>query len=324
MSEEKFLITGAMGCIGAWVVRNLVHEGVHTTVFDLSTNKHRLELIMSDAEITQVDFIHDDITDTEAVKTAVTANNITHIIHLAALQVPFCKANPPVGAAVNVVGTVNVFEAAKAAAIQQIVYASSVAVYGRKDEYADRLLPHDAPLHPHNHYGVFKQANEGTARIYWQDDGIASIGLRPYTLYGPGRDQGMTSTPTKAMLAAARGETYHISFGGYNGFQYNDDVAKIFIQAARTPYQGADVFNIRGTVAHMSEVVSAIEAAEPSARRRITYEEPALMLPEGQDDTELRRLLGDIPDTPLADGIAKTIAHFKKAIAAGRLPDTSQ
>jgi len=323
MSEEKFLITGAMGCIGAWVVRNLVREGVHTTVFDLSTNKHRLELIMSDAEITQVDFIHDDITDTEAVKTAVSANNITHIIHLAALQVPFCKANPPVGAAVNVVGTVNVFEAAKAAAVQQIVYASSVAVYGRKDEYADRLLPHDAPLHPHNHYGVFKQANEGTARIYWQDDGIASIGLRPYTLYGPGRDQGMTSTPTKAMLAAARGETYHISFGGYNGFQYNDDVAKTFVQAARIPLQDANVFNLRGAVAHMSEVVAAIEAAEPAAKGRITHEEASLMLPEGQDDTELRRVLGDIPNTPLVDGVAQTIAHFKKTIAGGRLPKTS-
>ena len=223
----------------------------------------------------------------------------------------------------NVVGTVNVFEAAKAAGIQQIVYASSVAVYGRKDEYPDRLLAHDATLHPHNHYGVFKQANEGTARIYWQDDGIASIGLRPYTLYGPGRDQGMTSTPTKAMLAAARGEAYHISFGGYNGFQYNDDVAKIFIQAARTPFHDAGVFNLRGAVAHMSEVVAAIEAAEPSAKGRITYEEASLMLPEGQDDRELRHLLDDIPNTPLADGVAQTIAHFKSAIADGRLPKTS-
>ena len=278
---------------------------------------------MNAGEIAQVVFIHGDITETEAVKAAVVDNNITHIIHLAALQVPFCKANPPAGAAVNVVGTVNVFEAAKAAGIQQIVYASSVAVYGRKDEYPDRLLPHDAPLHPHTHYGVFKQANENTARIYWQDDGIASIGLRPYILYGPGRDQGMTSTPTKAMLAAARNEAYHISFGGTNGFQYNDDVAKTFIQAARTPFQGAEVFNLRGAVAHMSEVVTAIEAAEPSARGRITYEEASLILPEGQDDVELRRLLGDIPNTPLVDGVAQTIAHFKQSIAGGRLPQSS-
>ena len=103
----------------------------------------------------------------------------------------------------NVVGTVNVFEAAKAAEIQKVVYASSIAVYGGKDEYEGELLPHHALANPHTHYGVFKQANEGTARIYWQDDGIASIGLRPYTLYGPGRDQGLTSTPTQAMLAAS-------------------------------------------------------------------------------------------------------------------------
>ena len=324
MSEERFLVTGAMGCLGAWVVRNLVREGVETAVFDLSTNKQRLELIMDADEIAQVTFIYGDITNTAAVKTAVSDHNISHIIHLAALQVPFCKANPPVGAAVNVVGTVNVFEAAKAAGIGQVVYASSVAVYGRKDEYPDRLLPHDAPLHPHTHYGVFKQANEGTARIYWQDDGIASIGLRPYTLYGPGRDQGMTSTPTKAMLAAARGEAYHISYGGYNGFQYNDDVAKIFIQAARTPAEGANVYNLRGSVAHMSDVVAAIEAAEPSAKGRITYEEAPLVLPEGQDDAELRRLLGDIPQTPLAEGVAQTIAHFKQAVADGRLPNTGE
>jgi nucleoside-diphosphate-sugar epimerase len=323
MSDEKFLVTGAMGCLGAWVVRNLVQEGVKTAVFDRSANKQRLQLIMRADEIAQVNFIHGDISDTEAVKTAVVANNISHIIHLAALQVPFCKANPPVGAAVNVVGTVNVFEAAKAASIQQIVYASSVAVYGRKDEYPDRLLPHDAPLHPHTHYGVFKQANEGTARIYWQDDGIASIGLRPYTLYGPGRDQGMTSTPTKAMLAAARGEAYHISFGGYNGFQYNDDVAKIFIQAALTPFKGAGVFNLQGAVAHMSEVVAGIEAADPTAKGRITYEDAPLVLPEGQDDAKLRALLGDIPNTSLTDGVAQTIAHFKQAVADGRLPASS-
>lgn len=322
MADEKYLVTGAMGCLGSWVVRNLVREGVKTTVFDLGTDKQRMELIMSEREIAQVSFIQGDITDTKAVKSAA-AHDITHIVHLAALQVPFCKANTPVGAAVNVVGTVNVFEAAKAAGIQQIVYASSVAVYGRKDEYAERLLPHAAPLRPHNHYGVFKQANEGTARIYWQDDGIASIGLRPYTLYGPGRDQGMTSTPTKAMLAAARGETYRISFGGYNGFQYNDDVAKIFIQAARTPFQGADVFNLRGTVAHMSEVVAAIEAAEPAAQGHITYEDAPLMLPEGQDDSELRHLLGDVPTTSLEDGVGQTIAHFKLAIADGRLPKNS-
>jgi nucleoside-diphosphate-sugar epimerase len=322
MQSEHFFITGGMGCIGAWTIRNLVQQGIPVTVFDLSTDRHRLELIMSPDEIGQVKYLQDDLTNTENVARAVAESGATHIIHLAALQVPFCRANPALGAAVNVVGTVNMFEAAKQAGIKQLVYASSVAVYGKKEEYDTELLPHDAPLHPHTHYGVYKQANEGTARIYWQDDGIASIGVRPYTIYGPGRDQGMTSTPTAAMLAAAKGESYHISFGGCNGFQYADDVAKILIQAAHTPFEGADAFNIKGTVAHVSDVIAAIEAAEPGAQGRITFEDKPLVLPEGQEDDSLRGVLGDIPNTPLREGVAQTIAHFKQALAEGRLKES--
>lgn len=319
MEKSRFLVTGAVGCIGAWVVRNLVRQGIPTTAFDLSENKDRLRLVMGPAELAQVSFVQGDITDLEQVKQAVAGSGATHIIHLAALQVPFCKANPPLGAAVNVIGTVNLFEAAKAAGIPQIVYASSVAVYGNKERYPEKLISHDAPLHPLNHYGVFKQANEGTARIYWQDDGIASVGLRPYTVYGPARDQGLTSTPTKAMLAAARGEPYHISFGGSNGFQYADDIARTFIAAAVKPYAGAAVFNIQGSVAHMSELVAAIEKAAPAVTGKITFDDLPLPFPEGQRDDELRQWLGQVPYTPLEEGVARSIALFREALADGRL-----
>ncbi len=320
MSDERFFLTGALGCIGAWTARNLVREGVDVTIFDLGSNRSRLDLLMEPDEVARIHFIQADITDTDRVRAAMEESGATHIIHLAALQMPFCRANPPLGAAVNVVGTVNVFEAAKKLGIQQVVYASSIAVYGYADEYAEEQVGNDAHLHPLNHYGVYKQANEGTARIYWQDDGIASIALRPYTIYGPTRDQGMTSTPTKAMLAAARGESYQISFQGVNGFQYAEDVAKTFIQAARTPFQGAGVYNLAGSIVDMSAVVAAIEAAEPSAAGRITTAETVLPFPLGFDDSELRKILGDIPFTPLEEGVAATISHFKTAIAAGKLP----
>ena len=163
------------------------------------------------------------------------------------MQLPFCKEDPPEGVAVNVLGTINVFEVAKRSGLRKVVYSSSAAVYGLSDEYPPRAFPHEAPLDPRSHYGVYKQANEGNARVYWIDDGITRIGLRPHVVYGPGRDQGMTSSPTKAMLAAARGEPYHISFGGRFGFQYVDDVARLFIKAARSDFQGAGVFNIGGT-----------------------------------------------------------------------------
>lgn len=319
MSKEHFFVTGALGCLGAWVVRNLIREDVPVTTYDLGSSQHRLALIMSPDEIARVNFVSGDVTDSEAIASAMQAAATTHVIHLAALQVPFCKANPVLGARVNVVGTVNIFEAAKKMGLRHVVYASSVAVYGTRDEYADRLLKHDAPLNPKNLYGVYKQANEGTAAIYHQDDSIHSIGLRPYTIYGPGRDQGMTSTPTKAMLAAAAGQPYRITYGGYNGFQYVDDVARTFIQAARSRHEGVNVYNLGGSIAHMAEVVEAIEAAAPDAAGKITFEEQPLALPDGTEDSALRQAVGDLPYTPLTEGVRQTIDHFRQALAGGKV-----
>ena len=110
------------------------------------------------------------------------------MIHLAALQVPFVRADPVLGARVNVVGTVNVLEAVRRRADRMgpLVYASSIAVYGAAGTLA-------ADDHPGTLYGVFKRANEGTALRYFEDYGVSSIGLRPHTVYGPARDQGLTS-----------------------------------------------------------------------------------------------------------------------------------
>ena len=319
MAEERFLLTGALGCIGAWVVRNLIQADIPTTILDLGSNPHRMQLIMSDAEIAQVRFITGDITDLATVERAFGESGATRIIHLAGLQVPFCKADPPLGARVNVVGTVNIFEAARRAGLPRVVYASSIAVYGLAEEYPGGPLAHDAPMLPRTHYGVYKQANEGTARIYWLDDGLSSIGLRPYTVYGPGRDQGMTSTPTKAMLAAALGQPYHISFGGRTDMQFADDVARAFIRAAQAPFEGAEVFNLRGSVVSMAEIVAAIEAVEPAMRDQITFEAAGLPFPVEMDDTPATAALGPLPRTPLAEGVARTIEIFKQALAAQRL-----
>ncbi len=319
LNPQRFLVTGALGCIGAWVVRNLVREGTPVAVLDLASNPHRLRLILSDEELARVQFIAGDITDLAAVEAAFKDSAATHVIHLAGLQVPFCKADPPLGARVNVVGTVNIFEAAKRAGLKRVAYASSIAVYGLSDEYPEGPIPHDAPLKPRNHYGVYKQANEGTARVYWLDDGISSVGLRAYTVYGPGRDQGLTSSPTKAMLAAAAGRPFHISFGGRCAYQFADDVARAFIHAARAPFEGADVFNLRGSVAHMREVVAAIESAAPEVKDKITFDDKPLPFPEDMDDAAFTHALGRISETSLTDGVRQTIDIFRRALAEGKI-----
>jgi UDP-glucuronate 4-epimerase len=323
MPNDRFLITGALGCIGAWTVRNLVREETPVVVFDLASDPRRLKLIMSDDELARVTFVTGDITDLEALERALDDHAITRVIHLAALQIPFVRANPPLGARVNVVGTVNVFEAVarRRDRIGSLVYASSAAVYDAVDAGESGVVAHGAAGHPTTLYGVFKQANEGTARVYWQDARVASIGLRPYIVYGPGRDQGLTSSPTKAMVAAALGKPYHIPYGGRAAYQYADDVARTFIACARAPFQGAEIFNLGGSVATMGEIVAAIEAAAPEVRGLITFDDKPLPFPEAFDAAPLEQVIGALPFTPLARAVADTIALFRERIAAGVMPD---
>ena len=249
---ERFLVTGALGCIGAWTVRGLVRDGAQVVALDVGSDARRLRLIMTPDELAAVSFVTGDITDLASVEAVLDGNGITNVIHLAALQVPFCRADPPRGALVNVVGTVNIFEAVRrrADAMAPVVYTSSMAVYTADD--ADPVtgrLTVDAVPHPPNHYGVYKQANEGNARIYWLDTGLSSVGVRPMTVYGVGRDQGMTSGPTKAIVAAVLGLPYRVSFSGPTMYQYAPDVARTLIAASRTAVEGAHVFNLPGEVA---------------------------------------------------------------------------
>jgi UDP-glucose 4-epimerase len=94
MSEERFLVTGAVACIGVWVLRNLVREKVPVAAFDLEEKHERLSLILNDGEIAKIQFLQGDVSNYQAVENALKESRATRVIHLAALQLPFCKANP--------------------------------------------------------------------------------------------------------------------------------------------------------------------------------------------------------------------------------------
>lgn len=311
-----YLVTGSMGCLGVWTLYHLVNSGKQAVSFDLSDNRSRLNLLLSHEQQQAITFIKGDITDATSVLEVFQSRNITHVIHLAALQVPFCRANPTLGAQVNVVGTVNIFEAAKACNVKHITFASSVAVYGPPESYASKLVPSDAAFDPRTLYGVYKAANEGTAKIYWQDHGISSIVLRPYTVYGVARDQGMTSEPTKAMLAVAAGKPFEISFGGVMQFHFASDVARQFIEASESQVDGAYAFNLGTTPVAVADIVSIIRRIKPTAQ--VTSGSTLLPFPEGLDAGRLKQVI-KTPETHLEQGIAQTIDHFERCLAQGLL-----
>jgi UDP-glucose 4-epimerase len=321
MKDQVFLVTGAHGFIGAWVVKRLLEERARVVTFDSYADPRRLRSIIDDDEIESTLFVEGDITDPDKVLSVITEHDVTHIIHLAGLQVPSCRANPRLGALVNVVGTINVFDAATKTnnQVHQIVYASSAAVFGKPEDHA--ASEHEASSTT-SHYGAFKRCNEENARVYFLDSGISSIGLRPLTVYGVGRDFGVTSDPTKAMKAAIVARPFHIRFGGRTDFLFAADCADAFINCARKKIDGAYVFNLHGDTVSIADIVSAIEELAPGARGSITFDDKPMAIPDELDDTALQKMLGEVNHTPYKAGIRATMARFSQLHNEGRL-DTS-
>lgn len=316
---ETYFITGAHGCIGSWIVKSLVERGDSAVVFDRSDDPRRLRAIMEPEQLANVRYILGDITDGPEVQQALDQSNATRVIHLAGLQVPVCKADPVGGALVNVVGTLNVFQAARTIGVRNVVYASSAAVYGLNDD--DAVLDETAACEPSTHYGVFKRANEGNARIFYLDHGLCSIGLRPLTVYGVNRDSGLTSDPTKAMKSAVLGRPFHIRFGGATDFQYVADTAAAFIACADQTPEGAQVFNLHGETVTVKRITDLINQVANAAL--ITFGGPPIPIAPALDDAAIRRLIGDLPSTPLETGMRETMDRFAALRDAGTL-DTAE
>ena len=191
----RYLITGAQGFFGAWIIKNLLddeHVASPSDIIaaDINPNDGIFSQILSPSQISQLRREYFDITNFDKLQSVFNKYAPNYVIHLAGLQIPTCRAKPILGGTVNVIGTLNVFECVKQyndnhqhSKIKSIVYASSAGICGKKEDYLPSTSVDDDDVHiPRTHYGVFKLCNEGNARIYFQDHGIASVGLRPLTV----------------------------------------------------------------------------------------------------------------------------------------------
>ncbi len=302
------LVTGAGGCIGSWVLALLARAGVPACALDLTEDERRPRLLIEERELEKIRWRTGDISDFETVVRTLEAVRPCAIIHLAALQVPFCKADPVAGAKVNVVGTVNVFEAARRLGIRRLAYASSIAAYGAMDEGHGAM---------HTLYGAYKHCDEQIAKVYSEDWGVHSLGIRPGVVYGVGRDQGLTSKTTVAILAAAAGKPYEVPFSGGVSWLYAGEVASAFIHAVARERPGAPVFDMNGVYAPVEEGLRILKTLAPSAA--ITASGQPLAFPMHLPDKPLRDFLGDYGEMPLAEGIRETYVAFRSLIRRGML-----
>jgi nucleoside-diphosphate-sugar epimerase len=306
MNDETrpVLITGATGFLGAWTIARLIEARRPVVASDLTCDTRRLDQLLPAEAQASISWRTCDVTDGDAVQAIVAEVRPSVIIHLAALQIPACRANPVRGAEVNVIGQINVFEAASRHGVDRVIYTSSVAAKPRG--------PANAPA---NLYGVFKKAGEEIARIYWEEHGISSLGLRPFIVYGAGRDDGETSAITKAIRAAALGEPYAMPFTTRSCFQYAGEVAEIFRRCAETRWQGALLSDLTTEVNSTDELLAVIRAEVPGAL--ITPSDRVRLSPTGGfDNAPLKAVIGDWPHTTLAEGVRETLRQYR-ALADG-------
>lgn len=304
------LITGAGGCIGAWVLYLLHQQGDSAVAFDLSEDRRRLDLLYDEpADAPDIQWETGDIADSERVAEVFARHNPRAVIHLAALQVPYCVATPALGASVNVIGCVNVLESAKTCGAT-VAYASSVAATAM-ESYSDGWKQ--------TLYGAYKVCNEQTARVYWEDAGVPSIGIRPAVVYGAGRDRGMSAAPTFAMLAAALGRKYVTPFRGAVGFVHSGEAAAAFIRAANAATEKARVFTLDGQTQTVEEVCEMIRAKVPGAD--VDCSGDALPFPSGagDDDAPLRECIGEYRRPSFSEGLSETIDFFMRRIQQNRI-----
>ena len=293
---EKIIIFGGCGFLGSWIVRAFLKKGYSVSIFDLKIQKELLSNVIGE-EINKIKFINGDITNFDQVQEA--TNNMDHVINLAGLMTPDCSSNPILGAKVNLLGSINVFEALKKNNIKFLVYASSAGVFGQKDHYY--------PF-PETHYGAYKLAVEGVARAYFNEAGISSVGIRPYVIYGPGREVGGTAGVTLACKAAKQGDIYNINFSGKAGFVYIQDVVDLVQMSISQIPSGALILNINGITADVNDFINLIKKNIPLANIGINGNQ--LSIVDEIRENEPSKTFKKFKYTSLEDGIKRTIDFY--------------
>lgn len=301
------LVTGAGGCIGSWTVAVLEHSGVSVVAFDLRDDRSRLSLLIGEEAAQGITWETGDVTDFRALDDICSRHGISAIIHLAGLMIPFCKADPALGARVNVEGTINILEAARKNGLKRLAYASSSAIHG---------MPPGGPTIA-TLYGAYKLANEYTAKVYALDWGVPSVGIRPNVVYGVGRDLGMTSEFSVALGYAARDEPFEVSYGGPLSWLYAGEAAAAFIAAICQEGEDAHVFDLNGTCMTVEQGLDILTDLAPD--HKVTTTGNHLPVPADLSDAPIRAHLGDYPSISPSDGIRWTLELFRQLKADGKL-----
>jgi UDP-glucose 4-epimerase len=250
LEGKEVVVTGGAGFIGSNLCRTLLKQGAKVTAYD-NLYSGKIEFI-EDLMDKGLNFVQEDIRDTEALEKA--TKNCEIIFHLAAqTSVPFSMENPKEDAEINVVGTLNVLEAARKAGAR-VVFTSSCAVYGNPE----RPTSETHPTHPIAFYGLSKLLGENCCRFYQEIYGLEAVIFRIFNVYGPDCHgviydflNKLQKTPNKLEVLGTGRQS--------RDFVYITDMVNALLKAATSPAAPGEAFNIgTGTTTSVSELAEMI------------------------------------------------------------------
>jgi UDP-glucose 4-epimerase len=314
------LVTGGAGLVGSHVVDHLIDRGAgEIRVLDNLVRGRVANLAEATAR-RPVTFIEGDVRDREAVGRAV--DGCDYVFHQAAIRITLCAERPRECVEVLVGGTLNVFDAAAAAGVRKVVYASSASVYGAAESFPTDERHH--PYHNRTLYGAAKLMNEGIARAYHDTHGLPAVGLRYFNVYGPRMD--MTGAYTEVFVrwldCADRGVPPQIHGDGSATMDFIavDDVARANILAMESG-RVDDVYNVAGgTETSLLGLWRAIQRVTGAHHLAPEFHPPRKVNPVPRrlaDTTRAREELGFVARVPLDEGLRR-LASWRRGFLADR------
>ncbi len=308
---EKAVVTGGVGFIGSHLAEELVSEGYHVIILDdLSTGKvENIETLLKNKS---VEFIQGSITDYPRLQKVF--DGVSYVFHHAAYKsIPGSIADPLRVCEVNIEGTLKVLMAARDCGVRKVIFASSSSVYGNT---ASMPQSEDMPPSPLSPYAVTKLTGEHYGTIFRQIYGLSTVCLRYFNVYGPRQDvysQYAAVIPT--FIQKVSQNLPPVIFG--DGEQSRDfvfvrDVVRANILAARNNAEG--VYNVgSGYSVTINQLVATILQLIGKDLKPVHEDTKPGEVTQSLADIKKASSFGYKPQWSLKDGMAETIAYFKKA-----------
>ena len=289
----RTLVTGGAGFLGQAFAVRARRAGHQVTTVDLG----------GEADV------QCDVTDVPALAAAMAQVSPEVVVHLAALLTDAAADDPGAAVRVNIGGTAAVFAAARAAAVQRIVYASSIAAVGPCAEGSGD----DVALRPLTVYGATKAAGEHLCRALSALDAYpACLALRFGWVYGPGRERGWR-VAQQVVERFARGDRHIVvpDFAGPIDWTYVDDAAEVLLRALSAQLTRFAVFNVVGDRRTMRDAIAHLQLRHPD----VQVEYQAVAVPASGwtlRNDGLQAALGFAPATRLEHGIDAMLAAWRR------------